>query len=79
MKYLPITLNHLQFPLSRCYSSRGASLVSQGKESSCNSGDLGLMPREDPLEKETVTHSSIHAWETPWTAWQGTVHGFANS
>ena len=22
---------------------------------------------EDPLEKETATHSSILAWETPWT------------
>ena len=23
--------------------------------------------REDPLEKETVTHSSILAWRIPWT------------
>ena len=23
--------------------------------------------REDPLEKETATHSSILAWRTPWT------------
>ena len=23
--------------------------------------------QEDPLEKETATHSSILAWETPWT------------
>ena len=23
--------------------------------------------REDPLEKEMATHSSIHAWRTPWT------------
>ena len=22
---------------------------------------------EDPLEKETATHSSISAWEIPWT------------
>ena len=22
---------------------------------------------EDPLEKETATHSSIPAWEIPWT------------
>ena len=22
---------------------------------------------EDPLEKEMVTHSSIFAWEIPWT------------
>ena len=23
--------------------------------------------REDPLEKELATHSSILAWKTPWT------------
>ena len=23
--------------------------------------------REDPLEKEVVTHSDILAWEIPWT------------
>ena len=23
--------------------------------------------QEDPLEKERATHSSIVAWETPWT------------
>ena len=28
---------------------------------------LGL---EDPLEKEMATHSSILAWEIPWTASQ---------
>ena len=26
-----------------------------------------FLGREDPLEKETVTHSGILAWETPWT------------
>ena len=25
------------------------------------------LDREDPLEKEMVTHSSIPAWEIPWT------------
>ena len=37
---------------------------SAGKESSCNAGDLGW---EDPLEKETATHSSILAWKVSWT------------
>ena len=23
--------------------------------------------QEDPLEKETATHSNIHAWKIPWT------------
>ena len=41
---------------------------SDGEESSCNAGDLGLIPGlEDPLEKGTTTHSSILAWRIPWT------------
>ena len=33
-----------------------------GKESACNLGDLGSIPVwEDPLEKETATHSSVVA------------------
>ena len=36
--------------------------------------------REDPLEKEMVTHSSILAWRTPWTEEPRlTVHGVAKS
>ena len=27
--------------------------------------------QEDPLEKETATHSSILAWKIPWTAKPG--------
>ena len=41
---------------------------SAGKESSCNVGDLGLIPvLEDPPEKGTATHSSILAWRILWT------------
>ena len=28
---------------------------------------VGSLGQEDPLEKETATHSSILAWEIPWT------------
>ena len=38
--------------------------------------------REDPLEKEMATHSSILAWRIPWTEELGglhTVHGVAKS
>ena len=40
--------------------------------STCNAGDLQemqvwFMAREDPLEKEMTTHSSIFAWEIPRT------------
>ena len=35
---------------------------SVGKESTCNAGDLGLIPgQEDPLEKGMAVHSSILA------------------
>ena len=41
---------------------------SAGKESTCNAGDLGLIPvLEDPLEKGKAMHSSILAWRIPWT------------
>ena len=36
------------------------------KNPSANVGDMGLM-WEDVLEKEKATHSSILAWEIPWT------------
>ena len=40
------------------------SLVAQTVNASAyNAGDLG---REDPLEKEMATHSSILAWKIPW-------------
>ena len=33
-----------------------------------NAGEPGLsLGQEDPLEKEMATHSSILAWEIPWT------------
>ena len=38
------------------------------KNLSANAGDVGLIPgQDDPLEKETATHSGILAWEIPWT------------
>ena len=33
-----------------------------------SAGDTGSIPgQEDPLEKEMATHSSILAWDIPWT------------
>ena len=29
--------------------------------------EVGSLGREDSLEKETAPHSSILAWEIPWT------------
>ena len=56
----------------------GAPGGSHGKKSVCNAGDLGLtLGREDPLEKELATHSSILAWRISWT--EEPVHGVAES
>ena len=40
----------------------------------------GVLPlgREDPLEKEMATHSSILAWEIPWTEEPGRLHSGGN-
>ena len=32
------------------------------------------LDREDPLEKEMATHSSILAWKIPWTEEPGGLH-----
>ena len=39
------------------------------KNMAANAGDTGLIPGFgiNPLEKEMATHSSILAWEIPWT------------
>ena len=42
-----------------------------GKESSCNAGNMAAqvqsLHQQDPLEEEMAPHSSILAWEIPWT------------
>ena len=41
---------------------------SDSKESACKAGDPGSIPgSERSPEKEMATHSSILAWEIPWT------------
>ena len=43
---------------------------SAGKESTCNVGDLGLIPGLGrSLEKGKATHSSVLAWRITWTVW----------
>ena len=40
--------------------------------SASTAGDLGLiLGREDPLEEEMATISSVLAWRIPWTAEPG--------
>jgi len=52
---------------------------SDGKESACNGGVLGLIPGlEDPLEKGMETHSSILAWRNPWTKEPGRLQSIVS-
>ena len=45
-----------------------------GKASTWHAGDaVPSLGREDPLEKEAATHSSILAWEIPWAEEPGGV------
>ena len=46
---------------------RGFPDSSAGKESACNSGDIGSLGWEDVLEKGMATHSNIPAWKIPWS------------
>ena len=38
-----------------------------------------FLSQEDPLEEEMATHSSILAWEIPWTEELGGIHWVAES
>ena len=55
---------------------------SDSKESTCNVGDLGLVPGSGRSPGEGMaTHSSILAWRIPMDrgAWWATVHGVTKS
>ena len=42
--------------------------MAQTVESASSAGDPSLIPGwEDPLKKETTTHSSTLVWKIPWT------------
>ena len=55
---------------------------SGGKESTCETEDLGSIPGwEDSLKKSMATHSGILAWRIPMDrgAWQAIVHEVVKS
>ena len=57
-KGAPILFSIVAVPIYIPTNCAGFSDGSDGKESACSAGDPG---REDPLEKEVATHSSILA------------------
>ena len=44
-----------------------------------SAGNVGLIPgSKDALEKAMATHSSILAWEIPWTEEPGGLHSWGH-
>ena len=79
-------LYHFTFPsaLNRTYlvslhSCKRASLVAQMVKRLPTMWETWVqsLGREDPLEKEMATHSSIHAWKIPWTKEPGGLQSMA--
>ena len=62
-----------------CRHKRGFPGGSDGKESACDAGDrVQSLGREDPLEEEVATHSSILAWRIPWTEEPGRLQSMGS-
>ena len=57
------------YPISKYVCFFEASLVAQMVKRLPTMRETWVLSlgREDPLEKEMATHSSIHAWKIPWT------------
>ena len=57
-----------------------SSLVTQTVNSLPAVWEIWVQPlgREDPLEKETATHSSIVAWRIPWTEEPGKLQSMVS-
>ena len=43
-----------------------------------NARDMGSLGQEDPLEKEIAAHSSVLAWEIPWTEEPGGIQSMGS-
>ena len=60
---------------ANCYPTQysWASLVAQTVDNlpGMQETQVGSLGQEDPLEEEMATHSSILAWEIPWTEESG--------
>ena len=55
--------------------SRGFPGGSDGKESACSAGDLGLISESgDPLEEGMAADSSILTWRIQWTEEPGGLY-----
>ena len=66
--YLSCYITSLGFP---CYSAVKIHLLMQEMW-------VWSLDQDDPLEKEMATHSSILAWETPWTEELGGLYSMGS-
>ena len=66
---LPQALPPASQVLVHLFSVPGASLVAQSVKNlpAVQETQVRSLDREDTLEKERATHSSILAWKIPWT------------
>jgi len=66
----------------RSWQEIGASQIAQWKEFACSTEDArdtgSITGREDPLEEEMATHSSILAWRIPWTGEPGKLQSMGS-
>ena len=64
---------------SKHFSGRREYRWLSGKESTCQVADgVQSLGWEDPLEVEMATHSSILAWEFPWTEEPGRLQSMGS-
>ena len=63
-----------------CVCLFGASLVAQTVKRlpAMRETRVQFLGREDPLEKEMATHSSILAWKIPWTEEPGRLQSMGS-
>ena len=57
----------MQYVNPVCGIIQGFPGGASGQEHAANTGYIRGTGREDPLEKEMATHSSILAWRITWT------------
>ena len=72
---------YIHFDFSIAYNTEWASLVAQRLKRLPPMRETWVrsLGQEDPLEKETVTHSSILAWRIPWMEEPGSPRGCKES
>ena len=64
---------------SKHFSGRREYRWLSGKESTCQVADgVQSLGWEDPLDVEMATHSSILAWEFPWTEEPGRLQSMGS-